>query len=38
MAVFVCKVCGAQKEGRCKPKKCECGGEGTFEKKAEEKK
>lgn len=38
MAVFVCKVCGNEKEGRCKPQKCECGAKGTFEKKPEEKK
>jgi hypothetical protein len=37
MAVFVCKGCGAVKEGRCKPKKCECGAEGQYEK-VEEKK
>lgn len=34
MAVFVCKKCGHEKEGRCKPKKCpQCGEIGTFEKK-----
>ncbi len=34
MAVFKCKVCGQEKEGRCKPKKCpECQSEGSFEKK-----
>ena len=32
MAVFVCEKCGATQEGRCKPKKCKCGGEGTFVK------
>lgn len=27
MAVWQCRSCGAEKEGRCKPKKCpECGG------------
>jgi hypothetical protein len=35
MAVFVCKVCSAEKEGRCKPQKCECGSKGTFVKKEE---
>ena len=35
MAVFVCKNCGAEKEGRCKPQKCEkCETKGSFEKKA----
>lgn len=30
MAVFVCTHCGAQREGRCKPKKCEkCGKSGS---------
>lgn len=33
MAVFVCKICGTEREGRCKPQKCECGAKGTFEKK-----
>lgn len=34
MAVFVCKVCGAEREGRCKPQKCQqCGSKGSFEKK-----
>ncbi|MBM3325946.1 MAG: rubredoxin [Calditrichaeota bacterium] len=35
MAVFVCKVCGTEKEGRCKPQKCpKCGATGSFEKKS----
>ncbi|MBM3328946.1 MAG: rubredoxin [Calditrichaeota bacterium] len=35
MAVFVCKVCGAEKECRCKPQKCsQCGASGTIEKKS----
>lgn len=35
MAVFKCEKCGAEKEGRCKPKKCaKCAGEGTMVKKA----
>ena len=35
MAVFKCKACGAEKETRCKPQKCEkCGATGSFEKKA----
>ena len=33
MAVFVCKECNAEKEGRCKPRKCQCGAENSFEKK-----
>ncbi len=34
MAVFACKVCGHEKEGRCKPRKCpECNSQGSFEKK-----
>jgi rubrerythrin len=34
LAVFKCTVCGHEKEGRCKPRKCpECQGENTFEKK-----
>lgn len=37
MAVFVCSQCGATKEGRCKPKKCACGGEGTYVKQEENK-
>ncbi|HLN65602.1 MAG TPA: hypothetical protein VK464_29095 [Symbiobacteriaceae bacterium] len=32
MAVFQCKSCGATKEGRCKPQKCECGAKGEFVK------
>lgn len=35
MAVFVCTQCGAEREGRCKPKTCTCGGSGTFVKKEE---
>jgi len=32
MAIWVCESCGAQKEGRCKPKKCgSCQGQ-TFVK------
>jgi len=37
MAVFVCSQCGVTKEGRCKPKKCECGSDGTFVKQEEKK-
>ena len=34
MAVFVCKECKAEKEGRCKPRKCpKCGATNSFEKK-----
>ncbi|HYF95873.1 MAG TPA: hypothetical protein VD969_26950 [Symbiobacteriaceae bacterium] len=36
MALFECKACGKVREGtqggRCKPKVCECGAEGKFEK------
>jgi rubrerythrin len=33
MAIFKCDVCGATKEGRCKPKKCPaCGAEGSMVK------
>lgn len=38
MAVFVCTQCGAEREGRCKPQKCECGAKGSFVKKEEAKK
>ena len=38
MAVFVCSECKAEKECRCKPKKCDaCGAEGTIVKKEETK-
>ncbi len=34
MAVFVCKECGGEKEGRCKPRKCpSCGAANSFDKK-----
>jgi len=34
MANWKCSVCGDEKEGKGKPKKCpECGSTGTFEKK-----
>lgn len=34
MAVFVCKECGQEKEGRCKPRKCpSCGAANSFDKK-----
>lgn len=34
MAVFVCKECGAEREGRCKPRKCQqCGAQNSFDKK-----
>jgi len=33
MAVWKCQTCGAEKEGRCKPRKCECGAKESFEKK-----
>lgn len=35
MAIFICKECGAEKEGRCKPQKCpKCGaGKDSIEKK-----
>ena len=26
MAVWTCTSCGKEKDGRCKPKKCTCGG------------
>ena len=33
MAKFVCAECGAKREGRCKPQKCqECGTTGQFKK------
>lgn len=33
MAKFVCSECGAEREGRCRPQKCqECDSKGTFEK------
>jgi hypothetical protein len=33
MATFKCESCGATKEGRCKPKKCdECSAENTMQK------
>ncbi|MGE5674625.1 MAG: RCKP-type rubredoxin-like domain-containing protein [Mycobacterium leprae] len=35
MAVYVCTVCAAEKESRCKPQKCECGAKGTWVKKEE---
>jgi hypothetical protein len=35
MATFKCKACGAEKDARCKPQKCEkCGAVGTVEKKS----
>lgn len=34
MAIFKCKECGETKEGRCKPKKCSCGADGSYEKQA----
>lgn len=38
MAVWKCKACGYEKEGRCKPRKCpNCGG-NEFEKKEEQEK
>ncbi|MHB8928137.1 MAG: RCKP-type rubredoxin-like domain-containing protein [Bacillota bacterium] len=34
MAVWKCKECGHEQEGRCKPKKCpQCSGKDTFIKK-----
>lgn len=34
MAEFICKECGEEKEGRCKPRKCpKCGAENSFDKK-----
>jgi len=34
MATFKCDSCGAEKEGRCKPKKCpKCGDTGKMTKK-----
>jgi rubrerythrin len=35
LAIFVCKECGTEKEGRCRPQKCaKCGaGEDAIEKK-----
>jgi len=33
MATWKCKNCGAEKEARCKPKKCsQCGAQDSFEK------
>lgn len=38
MAVWKCKVCGLEKEAKCKPRKCSgCGSQGSFEKKGGEK-
>lgn len=35
VAVFKCKNCGHEQEGRCKPRKCvQCDGKDSFEKKA----
>ncbi len=35
MAVWQCSACGAEKEGRCKPRKCpQCGASDTFQKKS----
>ena len=34
MAVYVCTVCGFEKEAKCKPRKCpSCGAKGSFVKK-----
>ncbi len=33
MAVWVCPKCGAEREGRCKPKKCPNCGEVEYAKK-----
>jgi rubrerythrin len=35
LAIFVCKECGTEKEGRCRPQKCaKCGaGKDAIEKK-----
>jgi len=33
MTVWKCSACGAEKEGRCKPKICGCGAIDSFEKK-----
>ncbi|MDW7673315.1 MAG: rubredoxin [Bacillota bacterium] len=34
MAIWVCKECGNEKEGRCKPKKCpSCEAKDTYGKK-----
>jgi rubrerythrin len=34
MATWKCTACGAEKEGRCKPKKCtQCGAQDSFKKK-----
>jgi len=33
LAEFKCEKCGASKEGRCKPQKCQaCGATGTMQK------
>lgn len=38
MATFKCDKCGASKEGRCQPKKCEaCGAAACMTKQAEAK-
>ena len=34
MAIWKCESCGFEKEGRCKPKKCEKCATGPFVKKA----
>lgn len=35
MAIWMCDKCGATKEGRCKPKKCESCSSTVFLKKEE---
>lgn len=35
MAVWQCAACGAEKESRCKPRKCaQCGASDTYQKKS----
>ncbi|MBI4734182.1 MAG: rubredoxin [Rubrobacteridae bacterium] len=38
MAIWKCESCGATREGRCKPKKCQaCGANTTFVKEGDDK-
>jgi ABC-type ATPase with predicted acetyltransferase domain len=38
MAIWKCESCGAVREGRCKPKKCQqCGAANTFVKEGDDK-
>jgi ABC-type ATPase with predicted acetyltransferase domain len=33
MAIWKCGSCGYEKDGRCKPRKCQCGASDSFVKK-----